>query len=435
MAVPTGHERRAYLEQYRLFVGIDWATEKHQVCVIDAAHPDRSSQKEVEHRSFALEEMAEDLLKAAQGLPEQVAIGIEVPHGAVVEFLVERGFHVYAVNPKQLDRFRDGHSVAGAKDDRLDAYVLAESLRTKLALYRRVQPSAPSMIMVREASRAWDDIKGELRRLSNQLRELTYRWLPQVLALSPAADEPWLWDLLELLASGTPPERVRPTQIQRILKVNRIRRLEAEEILARLREKAPWTTPGTQAGVRARIELLLPRLRVALEQSRAAEKHVGALMEELGTEPPAEGEKREHRDIQILQSLPGGGKVVIATMLAEASQPLAERDYQTLRTQAGIAPVTKGSGKRSGRHATVHMRYACNERLRNAFYYWAQAAKDHDELAKARYVEHRKAGQSHGRALRSVAERLLRVLMAMLKAGTLYDPRHPTNRRLATVAQ
>ena len=117
-------------------------------------------------------------------------------------------------------------------------------------------------------------------------------------------------------------------------------------------------------------------------------------------------------------------------MLAEASQPLAERQYQTLRTLSGIAAVTK----RSGKQLSVHMRYACNERLRNAFHYWADAAKDHDDMAKARYAEHRKAGQPHGRALRSVAERLLRVLMAMLKAGTLYDPAHPAKRRLATVA-
>jgi hypothetical protein len=421
MEVPTGHDRRSRLEQYRLFVGIDWATEKHQVCIV-AADGDRVSEREVEHRGPALEELAEALLKAAQGRPEHVAVGIEVPHGAVVEFLEERGFHVYAINPKQLDRFRDGHSVAGAKDDRLDAYVLAESLRTKLSLYRRVQPREPLMIQIREASRAWEDVKEEGRRLSNQLRDLTYRLVPQILTLSPATDEPWIWDLLELLANGTAPERVRPTQIQRILKVNRIRRFEAEEILVRLREQAPWTTPGTREAVRGRIKLLLPRLRVTLEQTREAEKQVTALLEE--------GEKREHRDIQILQSLPGGGKVVIATMLAEASQPLAERQYQTLRTLSGIAAVTK----RSGKQLSVHMRYACNERLRNAFHYWAQAAKDHDDVAKARYVEHRKAGQSHGRALRSVAERLLRVLMAMLKAGTLYDPTHSANRRLAAVA-
>jgi len=48
-------------------------------------------------------------------------VAIEVPHGPVVDALIDRGFVVYAINPKQLDRLRDRFSVAGAKDDRRDA--------------------------------------------------------------------------------------------------------------------------------------------------------------------------------------------------------------------------------------------------------------------------------------------------------------------------
>ena len=74
------------------------------------------------------------------GQPQRVAVAIEVPRGAIVEGLVERGFHVFAINPKQLDRFRDRHSVAGAKDDRRDAFVLADS-----RAYRSAQfSSAPT---------------------------------------------------------------------------------------------------------------------------------------------------------------------------------------------------------------------------------------------------------------------------------------------------
>jgi hypothetical protein len=53
--------------------------------------------------------------------PARVAIALEVPRGAIVETLLERSFHVYALNPKQLGRFRDRHTVAGAKDDRRGA--------------------------------------------------------------------------------------------------------------------------------------------------------------------------------------------------------------------------------------------------------------------------------------------------------------------------
>jgi hypothetical protein len=76
--------------------------------------------------------MGEALQQLAQQSAESVAIGIEIPRGAVVETLVERRFAVYSLNPKQMDRFRDRHSVAGAKDDSRDALVIADSLRTDM---------------------------------------------------------------------------------------------------------------------------------------------------------------------------------------------------------------------------------------------------------------------------------------------------------------
>ena len=72
------------------------------------------------------------------GDPGTVAVAIEVPHGPVVDALLDRGFAVYAINPKQLDRLRDRISVAEAKDDRRDARVAAAGLRTDRPLFRRV---------------------------------------------------------------------------------------------------------------------------------------------------------------------------------------------------------------------------------------------------------------------------------------------------------
>jgi transposase len=107
-------------------------------------------------------------------------------------------------------------------------------------------------------------------------------------------------------------------------------------------------------------------------------------------------------------------------VLAEASGPLAERDYYTLRAYAGIAPVTKQSGKRR----TVVMRYACHGRLRSAFYYWARAAVTCDPASKTYYAALRQRGHSYARTLRSVGDRLLRILIAMLKSDSLFDSTH-----------
>jgi hypothetical protein len=89
-----------------------------------------------------------------------------------------------------------------------------------------------------------------------------------------------------------------------------------------------------------------------------------------------------------------------------------------LPVAVGVEAVAElGCGKRS----RVVMRRACNNRLRNATYHWARVASQCDEHWKGVYGALRKRGHSHGRALRTVSDRLLAVLVGMLKSGTLYD--------------
>ncbi len=123
---------------YRLFVGIDWATEEHEVSVISDSCEKLDSFR-IANGASGLLELSNRLSKAVHGHLDTMAIAIEMPRGPVVETLVERGFHVFSINPKQLDRFRDRHAVSGAKDDRLDAFVLADSLRTDRHCFHRVQ--------------------------------------------------------------------------------------------------------------------------------------------------------------------------------------------------------------------------------------------------------------------------------------------------------
>jgi transposase len=110
--------------------------------------------------------------------------------------------------------------------------------------------------------------------------------------------------------------------------------------------------------------------------------------------------------------------MVAATMLTEAAGPLAARDYATLRAHAGTAPVTKRSGKRLH---VVCMRTGSKSRLRSALYHWARTSLQHDPATRAYYDALRQRGHAHPRALRSVADRWLRILIAMLKTRMPYD--------------
>lgn len=396
---------------YEIYVGIDWGSAQHQVMVLDATGRVQH-ERVVAHEGEALQTLAQWLVQLGGG--RAVAVAIEIPHGAVVDVLLERGCHVFALNPRQMDRFRDRYTVAGAKDDRRDARVLASALRTDPAAFRRLQPGDPVVRQLREWTRIDAEVGEEFRRLASRLREQLLRFYPQALPLCPAGDEPWFWALLKQAPTPAAAVHLRPSAVAAVLRQYRIRRLTAEAVVAALQQTPVYVAPGTVEAAVAHISLLLPRLELLAEQRRTCTQQLERSLEALA----AQGEQQGHRDVTILRSLPGVGRVVAATMLAEAAPLLATRDYHGLRAHSGVAPVTRQSGKRRG----VAMRYACNLRLRNAMYYWSFIAAQHDPATRHHYQALRARGQKQGRALRGVADRLLTVLIAMLKTQTLYDP-------------
>jgi len=400
---------------FKYFVGIDWASDSYQICVTDEQGK-VLEEKKVEHSGEGIRQCIDWLLKLAAGDASTVAVAIEVPQGAMVESLIESNLAVFAINPKQMDRFRDRHTVAGAKDDDLDAFVMADSLRTDQRCFHRVELDEPAILRLRELSRMAQDLQTDSNRLANQLWEQLRRYYPQLLKLSPAADEVWLWDLLASAPLPGDAAKLKLAKVKAILRAHRIRRVTAEQVLEQLRQPALRLAPGAAEAASEHVQMLLPRLRLLQQQREATARRIQGMLGELCA-PPPEGQGREHRDAEVLLSLPGIGPVIAATMLAEASQPLRERDYQALRNYAGAAPVTRRSGKKK----VIVMRHACNEQLRNALYHWSRTSMQKDPRAKQHYAELRHRGHSHGRALRGLADRNLAMLMAMLKSGTLYD--------------
>src|SRR5262252_3437775 len=415
LIVPTTihPEREDQPLPYEWFVGIDWGSQQHQVSVLDRDRR-RVGERVVDHDGASLARLADWLWTLSAGQPQRVAVAIEVPRGAIVEGLLERGFHLFALHPKQLDRFRDRHSVAGAKDDRRDAFVLADSVCTDQPSFRRLQLDAPQLLVLRELSRAEETLLEDFRRSANRLREQLHRFYPQMLQLCSAADEPWLWDLLDLAPTPAHAALLSAAQVQRVLKGHRLRRLTATEVLACLQASALPVAPGTAEAAQAHCRFLLPCLRVLAKQLRACSQQVDSLLRTLADEP---GEGRSPSEVAIVQSLPGVGRKITAWLFAEAAPPLAQRDFQVVRTPGGVAPVTRQSGKRR----QVVMRYACNPRLRHALYHMARVAMQRDAHFSSVYAALRAKGQRHGQALRNIGDRLLRILMAMLRHRTCYD--------------
>ena len=239
-----------------------------------------------------------------------------------------------------------------------------------------------------------DDLQQERTRLGNRVREQLWRYYPQALEVAGgdvAAD--WFLALWSLVPTPSKAARVHESSVARVLKDHRIRKLDAAEALTRLRQKPLALAAGTTEAAVAHVRTVAERLKLVNRQIREAQRQLDALCRQVadsaGDDPS--GQSGEQRDGAILRSLPGVGRIVLATLLAEAWEPLRARDYHALRTLSGVAPVTRRSGKR----CVVVMRQACQIRLRTAVYHWARVAIQHDAVSRHRYAELRKRGHSH----------------------------------------
>jgi transposase len=406
------------------FAGIDWASSKHDVSLSDD-NGKIVGRRVFEHSGAGLALMADWLEHESGAQPADIHVAIETPHGPVVETLLERGFNVYSINPKQLDRFRDRFTAAGAKDDRRDADVLGSSLRTDPRAFRHLAPADPAIVELRELSRMAEEHGRDLRRYLSRMRDQLVRYFPAFLELGGDDDADWKLALVAMAPTPAMARSLPRAKVGRLIKSHGVRCHGADEVLAILRAPPPAVSDATVAVAKKHVLALLRSIHLAKEQHKEARTEltrlVHALSEPEGTKTgESEPGQMKQRDAAILLSSPGMGTITVATLLAEAPLAVRERDYHALRCLVGVAPVTRQSGKRR----FVVRRLACSRRLQNAFYHVARIAIKEDARCRAKYQALRARGHSWARALRTVADHLLYIACAMLKAGTLYDPNH-----------
>ena len=211
----------------RWLLGVDWGSERHAVYLADEAGG-MLGRRSFAHSGEDLAQMAAWALKQSGARPDQIWVAIEVPHGPVVESLMERGLRLFSINPKQADRFRDRHSPSGAKDDDRDAEVLAGALRTDPKAFRELKPTPAQIIELREWSRMHGELTVEHTRLVNQLRDQLWRYYPQ--ALGVAGDRlgaDWFCELLAMAPTPAAARKLRTDAVARLIKRHRLRRIHA----------------------------------------------------------------------------------------------------------------------------------------------------------------------------------------------------------------
>ena len=404
------------------FVGIDWASQKHDVALHDVGGK-IVSKATFEHSGDGMASLADWLVATSGSPPHAIAVAIERPDGPVVEMLLERGFTVYSINPKQLDRFRDRFSPAGAKDDSRDTDVLASALRTDPQAFRKLLPDAPLLVELREWQRMAEEHHQDLVRLTNRLDQVLLRYYPAFRQLEGASDAAWKLALFEFAPTPQIARHLSRAKVTHLLKRYHVRVHDADEVLQIIR-RHPIELPAASVQAASQHALTLAQsVRFTAEQLTVAERAIARVIDALccgpgdddasggasgegqGDSDAIDAKTRRPSDAAILASMPGHGNFVLANLLTNASSAVRERDYLALRCLGGVAPVTKQSGK----SRYVARRYACNHRVREALFHWARIAIQHDPKSRAKYDALRQRGKTFGRALRTVADRLLYV--------------------------
>lgn len=386
---------------YSYVAGIDWASQSHSVCVLDAAgHVEL--RLNVPHNKEGIERLIRQL-KSFAG----VVIAIERPSGLLVDALVEAGLRVVPIHPNVLKASRARYRGAG-KSDPGDAYMLADLLRTDGHRFRALEPQSDEIRALRALVRTRDDLVDERVALANQLRSLLESFWPGAAEIFYGIDTP-----IALAFLG---------------------RYPTPQSAAHLGEKrlASFLAQHSYCGRRP-VAALLERLQSAaagrageLEAEAKGElvRSLASILERLVAELAKLSARIEHTvaslaDGQILMSFPRSGRVCAAQILAELGS-VRERfpTEAQLAAEAGVSPVTYASGK----HRSVVFRFACNHRLRRALTCLADNSRHGNRWAADIYARARARGCDHPHAIRILARAWVRVLWRAWFTKTPYQP-------------
>jgi transposase len=386
----------------QVFAGIDWATADHVVCVVGMAGRviDRFS---AVHDKAGIDALISRLRRG--GVSE---VAIERGDGVLVEALLAAGLTVVVITSRQVKNLRSRYGAAGAKDDRFDSFVLADTLRTDRARLRPLIPDAPATITLRGAVRARRDLVAHRVAACNQLRAHLAVAFPAAVGLFRDLDSPISLAFLTCFGSQDAAAQLDEQAIVAWLKTIPVRGRPApvSVLCARLRT-APGGATGPDGAAQAAITAALTATVTMLAaQAKALENEIGSQL-------------AAHPDAHIFTSLPRAGTLRAARLLAEIGDCRSRfPDPQALAALAGVAPVTR----QSGTHISHAFRWAVNRQLRDAVCDFAADSRPASAWAADVYDAARARGKDHPHAVRILARAWIYVIWRCWQAGTAYDP-------------
>jgi transposase len=384
------------------FAGFDWATEKHDVVVVD-----RAGQVVL---TLTFDDTAEGWAQLRAKLQPlgHVGVAIETSRGPAVERLLAAGWTVFPMNPKAAERFRDRKAPSGVKDDLLDAWSFADALRTDGHAWRPLRPEDPQTQLLRMLCRDEIGLIEQRTAFVHQLKQALREYYPAALEAFDDWTLPAAWEFVARFPTPRELTQAGPRRWQKFLHTQRLYcPTTAERRLAVFARAAEFVSPSES--VTTAKSLLAVTIVKQLRTLEAQLKEYRQRIEQVFA---------DHPDSDLFSSLPGGGQKLAPRLLGEigANREVFE-SAEALQCYAGTAPVTKKSGK----SCFVHIRRACNKVLRATVHLWANESRQTCAWADAYYQQKKVQGQSHAQALRCLGQRWLKILWRMWQDRVCYD--------------
>ena len=388
------------MTSWSYLAGIDWASQSHTVCVLDAAGR-VELRLDLPHNKEGIERLIRQLKSF-----KSIAIAIERPSGLLVDALVEAGLQVVPIHPNVLKASRARYRGAG-KSDPGDAYMLADILRTDGHRFRPLEPQSDEIRALRALVRTRDDLVSERVALANQLRSLLESFWPGAAEVFHEIDTPIALAFIGRYPTPQSAAHLGEKRLASFLAQHSYcGRRSAGALLERLRSAAIGRAGELEAEAKGELvrslAAILERLVAELAKLTARIEHTVASL----------------ADGQIIMSFPRSGRVCAAQILAELGS-VRERfpTEAQLAAEAGISPVTYQSGK----HRSVLFRFACNHRLRRALTCLADQTRHAHPWAADVYQRARSRGCDHPHAVRVLARAWVRVLWRAWFTRTPYQ--------------
>jgi len=401
-----------------MFCGIDWASERHAVCVLDDAGKAITA-FQIAHSAAGFDQLVSRLCRL--GDPAGLPVAIERPDGRLVDRLLEAGHPVVPVQSNAIKAWRDAEVLSGATTDPGDAQVIAEYLRLRHHRLRPLQPFSPQTRALRAVVRTRDDRIAARVAASNQLAACLEAFWPGANAVFADVESPIALDFLTRYPTPESAQRLGQQRMTAFcVKHGYSGRRPADQLLAR-RRAAPAGLAGT-VEVDARRDAVLALVGVLRALNTSIKDLDRSVVAHLG----------EHPDAEIFTSLPRSGRISAAQVLAEWGDCRPAYDGpDAVAALSGIVPVTKASGK----HRVVSFRWACNKRFRQAICTLADNSRHTSPWAAKVYADAIARGCDHPHAIRVLARAWVRVIWRCWIDQAPYDPaKHRAARKLTEMA-